>query len=207
MTRMPAWLGPIRCLYASFIIALCLYSGCSDSDQEPSPPEPHPVVRLSTTIGDISLDLDAERAPISAENFLDYVETGFYDSTIIHRVIPGFVIQGGGFTLGLARKHAGDPIICESYNGLSNARGTIACARTVDPNSATSQFFINLVDNKALDRTANSVGYAVFGHVISGMDVVDSIAAAPTSTQHGPAGTFDDVPVTPVFVLSAKRIK
>jgi cyclophilin family peptidyl-prolyl cis-trans isomerase len=161
-------------------------------------------------MGIIILELDVDRAPVSVANFLEYVESGFYDSTIIHRVIPGFVIQGGQYTQNLERKACGDSILCESSNGLSNVRGTIAVARGVSPHSGTCQFFINVADNPALDKHDDSyhIGYAVFGHVTFGMHVVDAIASVPTSTQQTPDGTpLNNVPVTAVMVLSAKRMK
>ena len=165
-----------RLLCVALVIAQCVLAGCSESTRVLSSADP--VVQLSTTMGVIRLRLDIDRAPVSVANFLDYVEAGFYDSTIFHRVIPSFVIQGGQFTPDLVKKVAGDPIICESDNGLSNLRGTIGVARPSTANSGTCQFFINLVDNRALDRNddAQIVGYAVFGHVISGMSVVDAIA-------------------------------
>jgi peptidyl-prolyl cis-trans isomerase A (cyclophilin A) len=193
---------------AILTISLCLCAGCSDSPQAPDcecpyrPPQP--LVQMNTTMGSIILELDMLRAPISVGNFLEYVETSFYDSTIFHRVLPGFVIQGGQYTQDLERKEAHDPIICESYNGLSNLRGTIAVARSSSSNSGTSQFFINLKDNPSLDRQDDSMpGYAVFGRVIAGMDVVDSVDRVLTSTRQAPDGTFlYDVPVTPVIALA-----
>jgi peptidyl-prolyl cis-trans isomerase A (cyclophilin A) len=195
------------------IVALCLCAGCSDSPQAPDCECPYrplqPLVQMNTTMGSIILELDIARAPISVGNFLEYVKSSFYDSTIIHRVIPGFVIQGGQLTEDLEIKEAGDSIICESYNGLSNLRGTISVARRSEPNSGTCQFFINMRDNLSLDRRdASWPGFAVFGHVIAGMDIVDSIGAVRTSTQQMPDGTpMQNVPVIPVIVLSVRRIK
>lgn len=194
-------------------ISLCLCAGCSDSPQAPDcecPDRPlQPLVRMNTTMGSIILELDMSRAPVSVGNFLEYVGASLYDSTIFHRVLPGFVIQGGQYTQDLERKEAHDPIICESYNGLSNLRGTIAVARSSSSNSGTCQFFINLKDNPSLDRQDDArPGYAVFGRVIAGMDVVDSVGGVLTSTQQAPDGAFlYDVPVTPVIVLSVQRIK
>ena len=194
-------------------IALCLCAGCSDSLQEPGCEcpmcTPQPLVQMKTTMGSIILELDAARAPISVGNFLRYVETSFYDSTIIHRVFPDFVIQGGQYTEDLELKEPNDSIICESYNGLSNLRGTIGVARRSAPNSGACQFFINLKDNLALDRQDDSMpGYAVFGRVIAGMDVVDSIGSVPVSSQQAADGTsMEHVPVTPVIVLSVQRIR
>lgn len=165
--------------------------------------EPRPRVRLVTSKGTIVVELDREKAPITVSNFLRYVEDGFYDGTIFHRVVPDFVIQGGGFTPDLTRKDTRPPIINESNNGLSNLRGTIAMARTNDPDSATSQFYINLVDNTSLDYAPDRPGYAVFGRVIEGMDVVDAIAAVETTTRNG----FNDVPVENIVIERAERIQ
>jgi peptidyl-prolyl cis-trans isomerase A (cyclophilin A) len=163
-----------------------------------------PVVVLDTTAGPITLELDRVRAPITVDNFLKYVDSGFFDGLIFHRVIPGFMIQGGGMTDQMQEKTEGarPPIQNEARNGLSNARGTICMARTSDPNSATSQFFINLVDNaQSLDPNPRSAGYAVFGKVVAGMDAVDAIAKVPT----GRRGPHDDVPLKPVYIKSARR--
>ncbi|APW60351.1 peptidylprolyl isomerase [Paludisphaera borealis] len=162
-----------------------------------------PQVVLETTLGKITLELDPEKAPITVENFLKYVDDGFYDNLVFHRVIPGFMIQTGGMSDKIVEKHEGQraPIKNESGNGLSNKRGTIAMARTNNPNSATSQFFINHADNANLDRAGG--GYAVFGKVIDGLDVVDAIAKVETTTK-GPHG---DVPVKPIYIKSATRVK
>jgi len=164
----------------------------------------HPVVVMDTSLGPITIELDRAKAPITVDNFLKYVDAGFFDGLIFHRVIPGFVIQGGGLDERMVEKREGQnaPIKNEARNGLSNRRGTICMARTNDPDSATSQFFINLSDNsQSLDPNARSAGYAVFGKVIAGMDVVDEIAKAPT-TRKGP---HDDVPVKPITIKSARR--
>lgn len=159
-------------------------------------------VVFETTLGTIVIELDEALAPITSANFIAYVEAGFYDgtdglgATTFHRVIPGFVIQGGGLTEALQTKATMPPIVNEFGNGLINTRGTISMARTADPDSATSQFFINLVDNGGLDVPP---GYAVFGEVVEGMEVVDAIAAVPTTTM----GPYDDVPVDPISVTSA----
>jgi cyclophilin family peptidyl-prolyl cis-trans isomerase len=161
-----------------------------------------PQVTLETSLGVIVLELDPAKAPVTVANFLEYVKAGFYDGTAFHRVIDGFMIQGGGFTADLAKKDTRAPIQNESENGLSNARGTIAMARTNDPHSATAQFFINTVDNAAgLDhgKTAQRWGYAVFGKVTQGLDVVDKIAKVPTGSKSG----MQDVPVTPVLIVKA----
>ncbi|MBK1668216.1 cyclophilin [Rhodovibrio sodomensis] len=158
------------------------------------------MVRLETNRGDIRIELFAERAPQSVENFLAYVRTDHYDGTIFHRVIPDFMIQGGGFTPDYTRKPTRDPIRNEADNGLSNDRGTVAMARTGQPHSATAQFFINLSDNEFLDHTAKTQrgwGYAVFGEVISGLGTVDEIGQVPT----GSAGPFaKDAPQQPVVI-------
>jgi cyclophilin family peptidyl-prolyl cis-trans isomerase len=157
------------------------------------------IVVLTTSMGNIEIKLATKEAPITTENFLSYVEDDFFDGTIFHRVIPGFMIQGGGFTPDGTQKTTGDPIVLESNNGLKNVRGTIAMARTNDPNSATSQFFINLVDNAFLDKSSGSDGYAVFGEVVEGLDVVDAIGGVTTS----PHGLFDDWPDEDVVILGA----
>ena len=163
----------------------------------------NPRILMQTSLGDIELELNASKAPVSVENFLNYVKSGFYANTIFHRVISGFMIQGGGFDQGLNQKPTQAPIKNEAGNGLSNKRGTIAYARTNVVNSATSQFFINHRDNPGLDHSDESdmgFGYAVFGKVVKGMDVVDKIAAVKTGTQKA----MGDVPVTPVVILSVK---
>ncbi len=158
-------------------------------------------VTLETTKGNIELELDAEKAPISTENFVNYIKKGHYEGTIFHRVIPGFMIQGGGFDADMQQKGTDAPIKIESKNGLKNARGTIAMARTNDPNSATSQFFINVKDNTNLDYPSfDGFGYAVFGKVTDGMDVVDAIVAVST-TNHGP---HQNVPQEPIVIKGAK---
>ena len=153
---------------------------------------------IKTNLGDITVELYPDKAPKSVENFLGYVKSGFYDGTVFHRVIANFMIQGGGFTKDLRQKPTKAPIPIESKNGLSNLRGTLSMARTMDPNSATAQFFINTVDNPRLDYVSDAnPGYAVFGKVISGLDVVEKIKAVPT----GPQGPFrSDVPTTAVVI-------
>ncbi len=168
-----------------------------------------PIVVLETSAGQITVELDKAKAPISVANFLKYVDKGFYDGVTFHRVIPGFMVQTGGMkeannVMTEKKEEAFPPIKNESGNGLSNSRGTLAMARTQDPNSATSQFFINHKDNPQLDNYGG--GYAVFGKVISGMDVVDSIAKVETATKSDSAGhNHENVPVTPVIIKSAKR--
>ena len=165
---------------------------------------PKPQVGLVTALGNIIVELDPAAAPITVKNFLSYANSGYYRSTLFHRVISGFMIQGGGYTTGLVKK-AGQlaPIVLESKNGLSNLRGTIAMARTNDPNSATSEFFINHVDNLFLDYSATSPGYAVFGKVVQGMDVVDAIAAKATGVFNG----YADVPLEDITITAALQIK
>ena len=160
------------------------------------------MIRLETTLGSFDVELDDEAAPLSAANFLAYVEDGFFDGTLFHRVIPGFMIQGGGMTAGLAQKDARAPIQNEAKNGLKNKRGTLSMARTNDIHSATSQFFVNLVDNAFLDHSPGNYGYAVFGRVTAGMETVDKIAQVKTGRSRG----HGDVPLEDVVVISARRI-
>ena len=157
------------------------------------------IVVLQTNYGNIEIELFEEKAPITTENFLNYVNSGFYDGLVFHRVIEGFMIQGGGFTQQMEQKETKDPIILETHPDLKNVRGTLAMARTNDPDSATSQFFINVVDNAFLDARAGNPGYAVFGKVISGMDVVDKIKSVETETK----SFYDDWPVEPVIIERA----
>lgn len=187
------------------LIALLLgLLGASALAADPVPA--HPYVKLETSEGDIILELDGRQAPLTVGHFLELVDSGFYDGLIFHRVIPGFMAQGGGFTPGLKRKEDDGTVPNESGNGLSNLRGTVAMARTGDPHSANSQFFINVADNPRLDPNKDPVrgswGYTVFGQVIEGMDVVDSIV----SVQTGPQGQFrKDVPVVPIIIKKASR--
>ncbi|MBK5345487.1 peptidylprolyl isomerase [Pseudomonas sp. TH49] len=162
-------------------------------------PAKAPHVLLDTTNGQIEIELDSVKAPISTKNFLDYVNSGFYTNTIFHRVIPGFMAQGGGFTPQMQQKDTKAPIKNEHKNGLANVRGTLSMARTSAPDSATSQFFINVKDNDFLDQ---GDGYAVFGKVVKGMDVVDVIVNSQTTTKSG----MQNVPVDPVIIKSAKVI-
>lgn len=158
-----------------------------------------PQVLLETSLGNIELELNADKAPLSVENFLQYVDSGHYDGTIFHRVIANFMIQGGGFDSEQKQLPTRDPIQNEADNGLPNTRGTIAMARTSFVHSATAQFFINHVDNPNLNHNPRNFGYAVFGKVTKGMDVVDSIAGVRTG--------YQDVPVTPVVIKRASRIE
>ena len=164
-----------------------------------------PVVVIETSLGNITVELEADRAPKTVENFLKYVDKEFYNGTVFHRVMSNFMIQGGGMKPDLSEKPVRAPITLESGNGLNNLRGTVAMARTPAPNSATSQFFVNVVDNAFLDK-ANSRdgnGYAVFGKVVEGMDVVDKIKSVPVKN----AGPFQNVPVTPVIIKKASLEK
>ena len=159
----------------------------------------NPVVTLQTNMGDVVLELDARKAPITAQNFVDYAKSGFYDNLIFHRVIDGFMIQGGGFDQKMVQPSTRAPVKNEASNGLGNNRGTIAMARTNDPDSATAQFFINLTNNDFLNHSRGNAGYAVFGHVIDGMSVVDKIAKVRTTR----VGHHGDVPVEPVIIKKA----
>ena len=162
-------------------------------------------VKLETSYGDIVIALDSAAAPVTAANFIGYVDSGFYNGTVFHRVIPGFMIQGGGLTADMKEKATRPPIINEAGNGLKNLRGSIAMARTNDPNSATAQFFINLVDNSFLNHTADTPegwGYCVFGKVTSGMEIVDSIAKTSTANM----GMYQNVPIVPVVIKKASAL-
>ena len=163
----------------------------------------HPHVKFETTEGTIVLELDGRRAPVTVGNFLELVDSGYFDGTIFHRVVPDFVIQGGGFTPGFELKESDEFIFNESGNGLKNMRGTIVMARQDDPHTAKAQFFINVSDNKSLDPQPTRWGFAVFGYVIEGMEVVDKISNLPA----GPGGKFTtDVPIVPVVIKAASRV-
>lgn len=165
----------------------------------------NPKVLLKTTLGDITLELDEKAAPKTVDNFLNYVLEGFYEGTIFHRVIPGFMIQGGGMTADMVQKPTNSPIKNEASNGLSNLKGMVAMARTSEVDSATAQFFINTVDNLFLNhkrRTPDEYGYCVFGWVTDGMDVVSKIEKVPTGSQ----GFHQDVPKEPVVILSVEAL-
>jgi len=166
----------------------------------------NPMVLISTSMGDIKVELYQDKAPITVKNFLDYVKAGYYDGTVFHRVIPGFMIQGGGLTADMQDKREGQkaPIKNESENGLKNDTGTLAMARTSAPDSATSQFFINVKDNTFLNRenAGDKVGYAVFGKVVDGMDVVKKIEQAKTTNK----GPHQNVPADPITIKSAKVV-
>ncbi|HDZ57108.1 MAG TPA: peptidylprolyl isomerase A [Pseudomonas xinjiangensis] len=163
----------------------------------------NPHVVLNTSLGAIELELNAEAAPISVENFLRYADAGHYDGLIFHRVIPGFMIQGGGFTPDMQQRDVGKGIKNEADNGLLNKRYTVAMARTQVVDSATSQFFINLANNELLNNGSRDFGYAVFGEVVDGQHVVETIAKVPTSTQRG----HQNVPANPVTIISVKRVE
>lgn len=158
-------------------------------------------VSIITNLGQIDIELFDEKAPKTVENFLAYVDSGFYANTIFHRVIPGFMAQGGGFTVDMDRKETNAPVIYEGENGLSNDRGTIAMARRSDPNSATSQFFINYSYNTNLNHSSRRAGYTVFGKVTAGMEIVDQMATIDTHT----VGPYRDVPVTPIIITKIIR--
>ena len=197
------WVGALLMVFA--VSAAALVAGCDKkTGKKPKEMDMGPKkVKLETNMGNIVIKLNEKAAPITVKNFLRYANEGFYDGTIFHRVIPNFMIQGGGFTADMKQKIPHEPIVNEASNGLKNDRGTIAMARTNNPNSATAQFFINLKNNDFLNYTGPSnPGYAVFGKVVKGMDVVDAIAAVKTARQARHA----DVPVKPVVIKSAKVV-
>lgn len=191
---------------ASLALALIMMSGLATLSTAQSgtsgDDEALPRVLIETTEGNIELTLRPDVAPETVENFLSYAETDFYQGTIFHRVIPGFMVQGGGFTDNLERKQTGEPVPNEAKPTVKNLRGTIAMARTNDPDSATSQFFINLVDNDYLNAGPRGPGYTVFGKVTSGMGVVDTIASQPTGRRNGMA----DVPRQPIVIKDIRRL-
>ena len=185
---------------ACLAIVACKPSQNTDKDMETK--SKNAIVKLKTSEGDITIELNGDKAPITAENFLKYIEEGFYDDTIFHRVIPNFMIQGGGFNADMQQKQAHPNIKNEADNGLKNDRGTIAMARTPDPDSASSQFFINLKNNDFLnfkDKSMQGWGYCVFGKVISGMEVVDKIATVKTGAKKG----HQDVPTQTIRIEKA----
>jgi cyclophilin family peptidyl-prolyl cis-trans isomerase len=161
------------------------------------------MIRFETSLGDFTIELFDKAAPVTVANFLQYIDDGFLDGTIFHRIVPGFVIQGGGFTEDMTQKTTRAPIKNEADNGLKNDRGTLSMARTNDVNSATSQFFVNLKDNEFLDHKRGNFGYAVFARVTEGMDVIDKIAAVETGRRRG----FEDVPVQAVIMKSVRRVE
>ena len=182
------------------LCALLMLAACGPSDDTTEMGQKRALVIITTSQGDITLRLFADEAPVTVENFLNYVDSGHYRGTIFHRVISGFMIQGGGFTANLVQKSTNAPIRNESDNGLSNRRGTIAMARTSNPDSATSQFYINHADNPTLDATPNRAGYAVFGEVVDGMAVVDAIAAVRTSY----GSHHQNVPLEPITIIDLR---
>jgi len=190
-------------VYTGFI---CLFFTNAKADQQSDSSQIEnlkTMVTLSTSLGDITLELDAEKAPHSVANFLEYVNAGFYDGTIFHRVIPGFMVQGGGFNEDMNQKDTNAPVVNEADNGLLNTKYTVAMARTPDPHSATAQFFINSSDNDFLNfksATPDGYGYAVFAKVVKGEDVVDAIEQVST----GQVGPHGDVPLEPVVINSVK---
>ena len=192
---------------AAGIIAVLALAGMMLLRRNATPTEElAPMVTIETSKGNIVVELFSDKAPLSVKNFLQYVDGGHYNGTIFHRVISGFMIQGGGFTKDMQQKPAKAPVRNEAENGLKNLRGTLALARTPDVNSATCQFFINVVDNAFLDFTSptpQGYGYCVFGKVVQGMEVVDQIKAVPT----GRAGPFSDVPTQPVEILRISQVK
>jgi peptidyl-prolyl cis-trans isomerase B (cyclophilin B) len=183
----------------NLVLASCLVAGMVMADTDVSAENQAPTVEIITNHGSIVIELDPKAAPKTVENFLSYVNDGAYDGTIFHRVIKDFMIQGGGFVPQMVQKKTKEPIANEADNGLKNLRGTIAMARTMEPHSATSQFFINTVDNSFLDHTAKNArgwGYCVFGKVVEGMDTIDDIAKVKTANKMG----HQDVPVVPVII-------
>ena len=194
----------------SCLLAATLSISMSVAWAQSDDPVENPRVLMKTTDGDITIELFADKSPITVENFLRYVDDGHYDGTVFHRVISNFMIQGGGFDAELKEKPTRDPIVNESKNKLHNTRGTLAMARTSDPDSAAAQFFINQRSNLRLDWAGGKDGYTVFGEVIDGMQIVDIISLADTGTAQaqtarGP-NIFQDVPVQPIVVLSVTRL-
>ena len=194
----------------SYLLAAILSVSMSVAQAQSDDSAENPRVLMKTTDGDITIELFADKSPITVENFLRYVDDGHYDGTVFHRVIANFMIQGGGFDTELKEKPTRDPIVNESKNKLHNTRGTLAMARTSDPDSAAAQFFINQRSNLRLDWAGGKDGYSVFGKVIDGMQIVDIISLADTGTAQaqtarGPT-IFQDVPVQPIVVLSVTRL-
>lgn len=189
-----------------FFVLLALVLQVPAPAAPPQPAPGNPIVVIDTSVGPIVAELFKDRAPVSVENFLEYARAGHYNGTIWHRVVPGYVIQGGGYTPEMVEKTTRPPIQNEATNGLSNQRGTLAMARLRSARSATSQFYINLSNNSSLDHRGfapDTFGYAVFGRVLQGMDVVDKIAAVKTGTREG----MDDVPLEPIVIKSVTEKK
>jgi len=189
-------------LFASMVLALAQAGAPAGQPAQAAPPSGGPVVVLETTLGAITIELKQDKAPITVDNFVKYVNAKHYDGTIFHRVIPDFMIQGGGMDDSMTEKASRPPIRNEAKNGLRNLRGTISMARTAAPDSAKAQFFINVKNNAALDYGIGGAGYAVFGEVTSGMDVVDRIVAVRT----GNKGAYQNVPIEPVRIKTARVI-
>ncbi|PAT36722.1 peptidylprolyl isomerase [Vandammella animalimorsus] len=206
MHTSPAKRLTLRRLLAAASLSACaamlLTSPAAAQGKDKQPAASQPRVKLSTSMGDIVVALEPQKAPKTVENFLQYVQDKHYDGTIFHRVIDGFMIQGGGFSADMVQKPTRAPIVLEADNGLKNERGTIAMARTMVPNSATSQFFINVNNNVPLNATPNNPGYAVFGKVVEGMDVVDKIKAVTTTSK----GPHQNVPAEAITILSATKV-
>ncbi len=197
LTKKTAMTGVVLFLFSSSIIILAV-------DTLFREPELKEIAVLETNLGIIEIELDRDKAPVTVDNFVTYVEEGFYDGLVFHRVINSFMIQGGGFQPDGTSRESNDPIRNEARNGLKNERGAIAMARTSNPDSATSQFFINTVDNPGLDYpNPDGYGYAVFGKVVEGMEVVDAIESAPTGGKATPYGVMSDWPVTDIVIIRA----
>lgn len=194
------------------LMVFCLASwACSAETEVPSETEKpviekqaNPKVMMETTLGNVTIELFPKKAPASVENFIAYVESGHYNGTIFHRIIPNFMAQGGGYDTKMNKKSTRSPIVNESTNGLKNVRTTLSMARTMDPDSATAQFFINFVNNASLDGSKGRPGYAVFGRVVAGMSVVDSMAVQPQGAQ---GGVFVNAPNTPIVIEKAYILK
>jgi len=203
--RSPGWvLAGLLPVFGMALLACGQTQEATEQSAASSQSEGSPVIVLETSLGTVQVELDAEKAPDTVENFLQYVDSGHFDGTVFHRVIPGFMVQGGGFDADMQQKPTRENIQNEAANGLRNDRGTLAMARTSDPHSASSQFFVNVVDNDFLNHTApnpRGYGYAVFGRVIEGMEVMDEIVAVPT----GNKGGHQDVPLEAVVLKTAKR--
>lgn len=201
-------LHKIAILFSALFLLACNTSSAQKAEPKPADKvtpiktataNAKPVVVFETSLGDITIETWPSKAPVTVKNFIQYVSDGFYDGVIFHRVIPGFVVQGGGFKVGMDKQDTRSPIKNESDNKERNLRGTLSMARTNDPHSASSQFFINLVNNGSLDYRAGRYGYAVFAKVVDGMNVVDSMAAKST----GRVGPYSDVPVEPIVIKKA----
>jgi cyclophilin family peptidyl-prolyl cis-trans isomerase len=205
-SRNKHWKTSLYALIVFTFLMSALAFANTETQTNSNPVAKNPRVTLNTSLGNIEIEIFADKAPVTAANFLYYVDNNFYSNTLFHRVIPGFMIQGGGFTKGMVEKATQLPIKNEAGNGLHNLRGTIAMARTQVISSATAQFFINVADNASLDHrnnTADGYGYCVFGQVTKGMDVVDKIVHVATTA----VGPYEDVPQTDVTILTAKRVK